>query len=151
MTQKAARRTEMPRDYVVDVAPQSDYGPHHLHLESELHVDRFAPCNVTACARPMYRQQAYLICLLDPTRATWSQEQILQSQIDGAWERRPSELTPGEWLEWVAEMRPAHAQQPRLQGPRWACPAHGPGEIVSLTSRRGREYLACARCEEFER
>ena len=151
MTQQAARRTEMPRDYVVEDAPQSEHGPHHLHLEMGPRRDRFAPCNVTACDRPMYRQHAYLICVLDPTRATWSQERILQSQIDGAWERRPSEISRQEWLDWVAEERPAHAQQPRVEDPRWACPAHGPGEIVSLTSRHGREYLACGRCSEFER
>ena len=89
MTPQTARRTEMPRDHIIDATPQSQFGPHHLHLEPDPVVDRFVPCNVTACDRPMYRQGDYLICVLDPGRMMWSQEQIVQSQIDSAWERRP--------------------------------------------------------------
>lgn len=33
----------------------------------------------------------------------------------------------------------------------WACPEHGSDHVKTLTSRKGRVYGACLKCEEFER
>ena len=33
----------------------------------------------------------------------------------------------------------------------WLCPTHGRGKLVTLTSRKGRKYLACEICKQFEK
>ena len=36
-------------------------------------------------------------------------------------------------------------------GSSWVCPAHGTESVTMLTSRKGRKYGSCTRCQQFER
>lgn len=51
---------------------------------------------------------------------------------------------------FAAADTPAETPEPAT-GEGWACPVHGLDSVVTLKSRKGREYRACSKCEEFEK